>query len=155
MKRPTIIAAGLILLGGAAVSLAAHQNLREPVHLYKNSGMFYACPPQPNCVSSTADAGDAQWIAPIDSLAPAPLSLHALMLSIEAMGGEVVSLSGSYLHAQFATPWLRFRDDLELLVGEQRIQVRSVSRVGYADFGANRRRIETLRNQYRQSLVAH
>ena len=60
---------------------------------------------------------------------------------------ERLRTSSHYLHAISRTRLLRFTDDLELLLDEQRgqIDVRSASRVGYGDLGVNRRRVERLR----------
>ncbi|MBW2641103.1 MAG: DUF1499 domain-containing protein, partial [Deltaproteobacteria bacterium] len=45
----------------------------------------------------------------------------------------------------------RFIDDLELYFNSSNgiISIRSASRVGYWDFGANRRRVELLRSELR------
>jgi uncharacterized protein (DUF1499 family) len=55
-----------------------------------------------------------------------------------------------YLHAEMRTRWLKFTDDLELLLDEKAslIHVRSASRLGQRDFGANRQRVEWLRAQF-------
>lgn len=55
-----------------------------------------------------------------------------------------------YLHATFRSSIFRFVDDLELLLDrtEEVIHVRSASRLGYYDFGANGRRIEALRETF-------
>lgn len=55
-----------------------------------------------------------------------------------------------YLHAEVRTRWLKFTDDLELLLDEKAslIHVRSASRLGQRDFGANRTRVELLRAQF-------
>ena len=52
-----------------------------------------------------------------------------------------------YLYAQCETRWLRFTDDVEFLLDAQTsvIHVRSASRIGRKDFGANRARVEALR----------
>ena len=62
----------------------------------------------------------------------------------------VVTQDDKYLHAEFSTPLMGFVDDVEfLLAAEQRvIHVRSAARLGYADFGVNRKRVETLRAQF-------
>jgi uncharacterized protein (DUF1499 family) len=41
-------------------------------------------------------------------------------------------------------------DDVEFLLGDgtRTIHVRSVSRVGYSDFGVNRRRVEEIRTRF-------
>lgn len=55
-----------------------------------------------------------------------------------------------YLHAEMRTQWLKFTDDLELLLDEPAglVHVRSASRLGQRDFGANRKRVELLRSQF-------
>jgi uncharacterized protein (DUF1499 family) len=61
---------------------------------------------------------------------------------------EVVTGEPDYLHAVFTTRLMRYRDDVEFLrdAGASKIDVRSASRVGYSDMGANRARIESLRS---------
>jgi len=55
----------------------------------------------------------------------------------------------SYLRVEFTTMIWRFVDDLELLadIDQAVIHVRSASRVGTWDLGANRRRVESLRHR--------
>lgn len=52
-----------------------------------------------------------------------------------------------YLHAEARTRLLRFVDDVEfhLRPADGEIAMRSASRLGYSDLGANRRRLERLR----------
>lgn len=59
----------------------------------------------------------------------------------------VVKEAPGYVHVECTTRWLRFTDDLELLLDEpsQRIHVRSASRLGENDLGVNRARVEALR----------
>lgn len=69
---------------------------------------------------------------------------------------RIVAREADYLRAEFTTRWMRYVDDVELeLRAQQRIiAVRSASRVGYWDLGANRRRIEALRESLRAAGVA-
>lgn len=55
-----------------------------------------------------------------------------------------------YLHAEFTSPALGFVDDVEFLLSaaDQRIHVRSASRIGLSDFGVNRARVEALREAF-------
>lgn len=64
-------------------------------------------------------------------------------------GATVITQTPNYLHAEMRTSWLKFTDDLELLLDEPAglIHVRSASRLGQRDFGANRKRVELLRSQ--------
>ncbi len=65
-------------------------------------------------------------------------------------GATVMTQTPGYLHAEMRTRWLKFTDDLEFLLDEPAslIHVRSASRLGQLDFGANRKRVELLRAQF-------
>jgi len=58
-----------------------------------------------------------------------------------------VTGDADYLHAVFTTRTMRYRDDVEFNARPDRneIAVRSASRVGYGDLGANRKRVEWIR----------
>lgn len=60
---------------------------------------------------------------------------------------RVVTLTEDYLHAECRSALFRFIDDLELELRahDNRIAVRSASRLGYWDMGVNRKRVEHLR----------
>jgi len=60
---------------------------------------------------------------------------------------RIVAHSDTYLHAECRSAVFGFVDDLELQLrpDENLISVRSASRLGYSDFGVNRRRVERLR----------
>src|SRR5215203_2384965 len=64
-------------------------------------------------------------------------------------GARIVENSPDYLAVQFETRWLRFVDDAEFLLDPAAhvIHVRSASRIGRKDFGANRARIEAIRKR--------
>lgn len=59
----------------------------------------------------------------------------------------IVTREPGYIYAQSSTLWLKFTDDMEFLLDKPNgvIQVRSSSRLGRKDFGANRARIEAVR----------
>jgi uncharacterized protein (DUF1499 family) len=60
----------------------------------------------------------------------------------------------TYLHYECASLLLRFVDDVEFLFDEpgKTIHFRSASRVGYGDFGVNRRRMEDIRSRLQEKL---
>ena len=64
-------------------------------------------------------------------------------------GARIVENNPEYLSVQFETRWLRFVDDAEFLLDPSArvIHVRSASRLGRKDFGANRQRIEAIRRR--------
>jgi uncharacterized protein (DUF1499 family) len=65
-------------------------------------------------------------------------------------GVTIVEQKPDYLYAQAQTRWLKFVDDLEFWANPASdvIEMRSASRLGREDFGANRQRIEVLRAAY-------
>jgi uncharacterized protein (DUF1499 family) len=64
---------------------------------------------------------------------------------------QILSESPDFIHAVVTTPVMKFQDDVHLLYvpEDQLIQVRSSSRVGISDLGANARRLGVLRDQVR------
>lgn len=96
------------------------------------------CPDTPNCAVDafpiTAPANDA-----IETLAG---------MIFNESGTEIVSQHQRYLHATFTSKIMGYIDDMEFLVSddEKTVQVRSASRLGKSDLGANTKRIERLRS---------
>ena len=108
------------------------------------------CPSSPNCVSSLSQDED-HYIEPFLCSLPFEEARTALAEAIAMIkGGRVVVSEGRYLRAEFVSNWLKFVDDVEFVIDEKSgiINLRSASRVGYSDFGVNRRRIEELRGYF-------
>ena len=65
---------------------------------------------------------------------------------------QIVSSTNTYIHVEFTSLIFRFVDDVEFLFDDEKklIHVRSASRVGYSDLGANRNRVEEIRKRFRQ-----
>ena len=64
---------------------------------------------------------------------------------------QIVSEAPDFIHAVVTTPVMKFQDDVHLLFipRDKLVQVRSSSRIGISDLGANARRIGVLRDQLR------
>ena len=60
---------------------------------------------------------------------------------------NIVSASENYIYAEFTSRLMRYVDDVEFLYDQSKgiTHVRSASRIGYSDLGANRNRIEGIR----------
>jgi uncharacterized protein (DUF1499 family) len=100
-------------------------------------------PSYPNAVSSQADPSDRlHYIAPI-------VAADALERAIQWLAanerGQVIERGPSFAHVVVTTRWLRFKDDVHLLWDGAALQIRSASRLGKGDLGANRKRMEALR----------
>ncbi|WP_180961974.1 DUF1499 domain-containing protein [Salinivibrio kushneri] len=103
-----------------------------------------ACGDSPNCVS-TEDTRATFQLAPL-RLANTDVALANIVEKITSMPrAELVSAQDNYAHLRFTTRVLRFVDDVEVSLNGGQIALRSASRVGYYDFGANRRRADAIR----------
>ena len=108
------------------------------------------CPRTPNCISSQATQS-SQRIEPLLFNGPASRAMQGLHTVLETTPqARIIESDPLYIHAVFNSRVFGFVDDLELLLVEPEgiIHVRSASRVGHWDLGANRRRVETLRRQF-------
>jgi len=112
-----------------------------------------------NVVSSYAEKQphtDYHVIAPIKYTGDGRTAfkkLHAIIAQSGAQGSaHIVTDQDTYLYAEFQTPMLKFIDDVEFVLDEPAsvIQMRSASRLGLKDFGANRKRLEAIRAQFEQ-----
>jgi uncharacterized protein (DUF1499 family) len=112
-----------------------------------NRRQLEPCPHKPNCVSSLSDDA-AHAVAPLRYRGDWRAAKHSLVELIEnTPRAEILENRDQYVHAIFKTKFLGFIDDVEFVFNdiENIIHIRSASRVGYYDFGANRRRVESLR----------
>lgn len=108
-------------------------------------GKLTPCPATPNCVSSNS-THDQKKIAPLTA------SISEIKLLLQDMDNvNIVTAENDYLYAEFKTT-LGFVDDVEFYTAPQSqvTQIRSASRIGKNDLGANRDRIENIRQQLKQ-----
>lgn len=63
---------------------------------------------------------------------------------------RVVTSDEQYIRAEFVSPMFKFVDDVEFLIDEstQTVHLKSASRMGSYDFGANRKRMNLIRDLY-------
>ncbi|MFN3164366.1 MAG: DUF1499 domain-containing protein [Pseudohongiellaceae bacterium] len=114
-----------------------------PQDIGVQGGRLAPCPDSPNCVSSF-ESDETHGIAPLN----ADLETIEQVL-VEMERTNIVSVEGNYLYAEFTSRLMGFVDDVEFLYdpGSGMTHVRSASRLGYSDLGANRDRIESIRSQ--------
>ncbi|MFZ3520610.1 DUF1499 domain-containing protein [Vibrio harveyi] len=102
------------------------------------------CGDKPNCVS-TQDTRAEYNLTPftLTNLA----NIDAIeQIALELPGAKTAVKEGNYIRVECTSKIMRFVDDLELKVEGDQLIVRSESRVGYSDFGVNRKRAEQLRS---------
>ncbi len=97
---------------------------------------------------SSDAADDAHRIAPLSVVADPNAAWQALSAYVQAQPRFTVLETGDdYLRIEARTRLMRFVDDVEfhLRPDAGHIAMRSASRVGHSDFGANRKRMEAVR----------
>jgi len=146
---------------GAAAAFGAAVLSRRPVQLGlvelgPGDSRLRPCPDSPNCVRSEPGSG-AATLPPLAFSCDPDRAFASIVSFLEDQPRvELLEVGRSYLHAVCYTPLLRFADDLELRLDREAgvIHVRSASRVGHSDLGANRARVEDLRARWRPPRAA-
>ena len=105
------------------------------------------CGRRPNCVCSRADAGTRHRVEPFAAAEDPAATFGRLKKLLSSLSRTtILTATDDYVHAVCRSR-LGFPDDLEcqLCHAAGVIHVRSASRFGYYDMGANRARVEALR----------
>lgn len=131
-----------LLKGSAPTDLGVHDGKLKPPSATDNSVSSQAAlyPDHPQRAYAE--------IAPLALRGDGPLTIAKLQALVSQMpGAKIIKSEPDYLYAQFTTPVMKFVDDVEFWFdpAAQVIQVRSASRIGKGDLGANRKRVEAVR----------
>lgn len=105
------------------------------------------CPNTLNCQSSEASR-KAQQVERFVVTKDPSQSIATLAGIVDSVKGmNVVKYDEKYLYATATTPIMQYVDDIEFLLSDDRksVQIRSASRLGKSDFGANKKRVDALR----------
>ena len=143
----------VILFGGLAL-LAASSRANRPAGAGK--GDLNLDTGKPNFVSSVSSNAERK-IEPLRFSVSDDEAWGALVEVVTATSGvKVIRSHDFHLYAECRSPIFGFIDDLELVLqpGAGYIHVRSASRVGHSDLGANRKRVEALRAAFEARLAS-
>ncbi|MDY7013452.1 MAG: DUF1499 domain-containing protein [Cyanobacteriota bacterium] len=120
---------------------------KRPTHLGVKNGKLSPCPGTPNCINSQSSDPQSK-IEPLP-----PVAIAQLKSAIETMERtKIVEETENYLYVEFTSKLMGFVDDVEFYLDptENVLHIRSASRLGQSDLGANRQRVETLRQKLSQ-----
>lgn len=155
-KRMPILslALGLMVSTGLLGTLwFVNARIAKPKNLGAQNGRLHACPDSPNCVSSQSDRPEA-LVPPLTFTGPADAVLSQLDAILARIPrARLITTRPDYRHYEFRTLLCRYVDDVELLLDrpQNQIHIRSASRLGYSDLGANRRRVDFIRKLWQES----
>jgi uncharacterized protein (DUF1499 family) len=140
------IALGVTAVVLTGLSLASR---RRPA-LGPVAGSLRPCGGNPNCVCSQ-QPDQEHFIAPLECRGEPTAEFRRLRGLVDTLPRtRLIDEQDGYLHYEFVSRLVRYVDDVEFLLdsGAGVIHVRSASRVGRSDLGANRARIEELRSRF-------
>lgn len=111
------------------------------------------CPNSPNCVSTNDPVLERRFIKMYLQQSTADAWINVRNAVAEFKRVEFVEERYGYLRAKVSSFLFGFVDDLEVTLcdGGGSLAVRSASRMGHWDIGANRRRLEVLAEHLRSS----
>ena len=63
---------------------------------------------------------------------------------------KIVDTDGDYIHAESTSRIMKYVDDVEITLKEpeNKLTIRSESRVGEGDFGVNKKRVDSIKNSF-------
>lgn len=141
---PVLLALLIVVVGVRILT-----NISQPPStLGVRNGRLAKPPASPNCVSSQIPSNRTEYVKPLPLPPDGENAIAALAEKTSAMSGaNIVTQDEDYLHVEFRSTVFGFVDDVEFLRDEKDgvIHVRSASRMGYSDLGANRNRVERIR----------
>lgn len=111
------------------------------------------CPDKPNCVQTYTPTDELHFKQPLIARKSNEETKQAISSAIVKTGGQIISEkllapNAIYLHAEYESDWFKFIDDVEVLIKDGTINIRSASRLGYSDMGANASRFEKIKEVY-------
>ena len=109
------------------------------------------CSSKPNCVCSEYSEDQLHYIPPINIAGIHSEVAHARIREVmQSLGGKLQTDDKHYLAFTFSSALFGFVDDVEVRIDADKnaMHIRSASRVGYSDIGANRKRVEAIKDAF-------
>jgi uncharacterized protein (DUF1499 family) len=118
-------------------------------------GKLTQCPSTPNCVCSEFAVDRDHFVPPLAFSPPDGGDIRETIVRVvETSGGSVTNTEDGYISATFRSRIFGFIDDVEFRIDDAGglIHIRSASRVGKSDLGANAARHQRLRERFDAQL---
>lgn len=113
-------------------------------------GKLAPCPDKPNCVStqSTDEKNKMDSFSYSGTEAETIAKLKDILLNRKRT--KIVKEEANYIRAEEKSKLFKFVDDIEFYLDEtsKTVHFRSASRIGYSDFGVNRKRMEEIKHSF-------
>jgi uncharacterized protein (DUF1499 family) len=129
---------------------------KRPQHIIVSDYYLAPCTTNPNCVSSLAPKESRQYIDAFQFTDDPQDDLKILKSVLASMTGiGVITRQSNYIHAECRSRVFGFVDDLEFYWddNDKLCHVRSAARLGFYDFGVNRKRVEKIRAEFMRRRI--
>jgi len=109
------------------------------------------CSKKPNCICTEYPDDKSHFS---DAIKYESVEIDSIIKAIESTGGLIIESKDNYIAATYTSGLFKYVDDFEIRIDTQNrlIHIRSASRVGHSDMGANLKRVENFKGVYLQSL---
>lgn len=142
----------LVLLFAVSCQAPRPENLGLKDKDGVNHKVLNPCPESPNCIGSHYPQDKDHFLDPLKyetDKEEAQKNLKSLLK--KTAGAQIISESEDYLHVEFTSSLFRFIDDVEFnFTQDNLIHLRSASRLGHSDLGANKKRMEKITFRFYQ-----
>ncbi len=103
-----------------------------------------ACSNKPNCICTEYPADKSHYT---DAIEHPSINIENLVNAITTSGGTIIKNQDNYISATYTSGFFKYVDDFEIRIDpeNQLIHIRSASRVGHSDMGANLKRIQSFK----------
>ena len=141
MEKLTVLIVAMLMFSSCAG--------QRPDNIGIENNRLAECPNKKNCVNSQS-ADEIFFVEPFEYNGSKEAAFKKLKKSIESFEQFTkVEESEDYLRYECKSSVMGFVDDLEFYFPQDKvIHIRSASRLGYSDFGVNRKRVEKLRKLF-------
>jgi uncharacterized protein (DUF1499 family) len=156
MKTALLIIVALVLLGICYFAWLAYQSQQASPGVFPaglQNGQLTPCPTSPNCVNSENSEDSEHQITAINYQNKDMDEIFQLLQQTVAIsGGKITEHKNHYIAAIYHSRLFHFVDDVEFRIDPQQqlIHIRSASRQGHSDLGANRKRVEKIKQLFGQ-----
>lgn len=138
MKKIIYVIAGLFIAGLIGFVVMAAKSRSGESGL--STDRLDPCPSSPNCVTSLPGAKPDQSVAPFNVA-----DWESIPEAITETGGKISSQADNFINATYRSRLFGFIDDVQFSRQDGAVHVRSSSRAGHSDMGANKKRVDALR----------
>jgi uncharacterized protein (DUF1499 family) len=148
-----IVALIYVLTGFMFVACSSMPDKSEDNDATTRPAELTTCPDRPSCVSTSAK-NPGQFIEPLQFSDSRKFAQERLRRIIQRLPRSTITVDQpGYMVATVRSELFGFTDDMEFLLDTEKniVHFRSGARIGYYDFGVNRRRMHAIAQEFQAS----